>query len=229
MKYTIVHINNRAKDLMDKNKIILNSFEYVDSIPFFNGIVNDPWHELAARKIDVSAWKPYYERNFGPLPGELGLWISLLNIFNYILETKTKQMLVIEDDAILTKNAARSIGTLIKELPESWDFLSLHYNSGLNRLTQESDIGSKKIHKGINQVESTVAIVYSYSFAKKFLDLVQENGIEHTVDTFLFRQTELGLINGYSIIPNSYEIVKHGPVESIIDPKNIRHPDGRIV
>ena len=79
MKYTIMHINDRAKKLIDENKTILSSFKYVDSIPFFNGLNSNPWDELAARNINVSSWSPYDGRTSDPLTGELGIWISYLN------------------------------------------------------------------------------------------------------------------------------------------------------
>ena len=227
MKYTIMHINDRAKKLIDENKTILSSFKYVDSIPFFNGLNSNPWDELAARNINVSSWSPYDGRTSDPLPGELGIWISYLNVFDYILQTKTEQMLVLEDDAILIDSAVSSINSLMTDLPQSWDFLSLHYHSEQNQLTLESNIESDKIHKSINQMASTVAIVYSYSFAKKFLDLVQTKGIEYTIDCFLYRQSLLGLINGYSVIPSNNKIVNHNfaTFKSTIDPENIRNID----
>ena len=222
-----MYINDRAKELMDQNKIILNSFEYVDSIPFFNAHLDDPWKALADRDIDLSVWKPYEaERVFGPLPGELGIWISYLNVFNYILESKTQKMLVIEDDAILKENSAKVIDNLVKSLPEGWDFLSLHHNDGQNELNSETYIGSDQIHKSINQFASTVAVVYSYSFAKKFLNIVKDKGIEYTVDCFLYNQSRLGLINGYSIIAGEDKVVNHVSkiYNSTIDPKNVRNP-----
>jgi GR25 family glycosyltransferase involved in LPS biosynthesis len=224
MKYTILHVGNRAKDLIDQNKKILSSFEYVDSIKFFNGNTNDPWHELSSRGIDVSSWKPYCGRTLGPLPGELGIWISYLNIFEYIIKTNTEQLLVIEDDAIIEDGAGLELYSLIKELPKNWDFLSLYYRDGQNQITPESKIMSDKIHKSINQLSSTVAIVYSYSFAKKFLKLVNEKGIENTVDDFLYRQAALGLLNGYSIIPNTTKMVSHDSNrhKSLIDPDDLR-------
>jgi GR25 family glycosyltransferase involved in LPS biosynthesis len=224
MKYTIVHVNDRAKDLIAQNKEKLNSFEYVDLIPFFNGTVDNPWDELTKKGISTSTWKPAAGRTSDPLPGELGIWISYLNIFEYIIKTNTQQILVIEDDAEIKDNAPLEIYTLIKELPESWDFLSLYHSDNQNRLTLESNIGSDKIHKSINQLSSTVAMVYSYSFAKKFLKLVNEKGIKDTIDDFLYFEAAQGALNGYSIIPNTNQIVFHEDktIKSVIDPNNMR-------
>ena len=227
MKYTILHVNNRAKHLMDQNKKVLKNFEYIDSISFFNGNINNPWDELALRGINVSSWKPYDGRKSNPLPGELGIWISYLNIFEYIIKTNIQQLLVIEDDVKIKNNSAANIYALMEKLPENWDFLSLHYNPGQNELTPESDIGSKKIHKSINQPSSTVAIIYSNSFAKKFLKLAGEKGIEYTIDCFLHNQARLGLLNGYSVIPKTSQIVFHQGdnkiIKSVIDPDNFRN------
>jgi GR25 family glycosyltransferase involved in LPS biosynthesis len=227
MKYTIVRVNDRAKTLIDKNKKILNSFEYVDSIKFFNANLENPWDELANRGIDVSTWRPYDGRTSDPLPGELGIWLSFLNIFEYMTKTNTQQLLVLEDDAKIKKRAPSELYALIQKLPKKWDFLSLHFNDQQNNLTPESDIGLKKIHKSINQFSSTVAVIYSYSGAQKLLELVKEKGIEYTLDCFLYHQAAVGLLNGYSIIPSNDQLVSHegegSGFESIIDPTNLRH------
>jgi GR25 family glycosyltransferase involved in LPS biosynthesis len=220
-----MHVNDRAKDLIAQNKEKLNSFEYVDSIPFFNGTVDNPWDEIKKRGISLSSWKPSSGRTTDPLPGELGIWISYLNIFEYIIKTKTQQILVIEDDAKVTDDASLKIYSLMQELPKNWDFLSLYYSGSQNKLTSESDIGSNKIHKSINQYSHTVAIIYSYSFAKKFLKLVNEKGIKDTIDDFLYFEAKQEALNGYSIIPNTNKIVFHQDktIKSIIDPDNIRN------
>jgi GR25 family glycosyltransferase involved in LPS biosynthesis len=229
MKYTILHVNDRAKDLIDQNKKVLKNFEFIDSISFFNGNIDNPWDELALRGINVSSWSPYDGRKSGPLPGELGIWISYLNIFEYIIKTKTQHLLVVEDDARVKIGAASDLYSLMEDLPKDWDFLSLHFNEWnfQNKLTKESRIDSKTIHKSINQLSSTVAIIYSYSCAEKFLKLVREKGIEYTIDCFLHRQSILGLLNGYSVIPNTSEIVFHEgdnkTIKSVIDPDSLRY------
>jgi len=226
MKYTILHVNDRAKDLIAQNKEVLKNFKYIDSISFFNGNIDNPWDELAFRGIDVSSWKPYDGRKSGPLPGELGIWISYLNIFEYIVKTNTEHLLVVEDDVKIKRGVVPNLYSLMKELPEGWDFLSLHYNDEQNKLTSESNIGSNKIHKSINQPSSTVAIIYSNSFAIKFLKIVVEKGIEYTIDCFLHNQAKLGLLNGYSVIPSSSKIIFHlgdnKTIKSVIDPDTLR-------
>jgi GR25 family glycosyltransferase involved in LPS biosynthesis len=220
-----MHVNDRAKDLIAQNKKVLKFFEYVDSIPFFNGTVDNPWDELKKRRIGTSSWRPHSGRISDPLPGELGIWISYLNIFEYIIKTNTQQFLVIEDDAELKDNASLEIYALTQELPKNWDFLSLHYADHQNRLTSESNIGSDKIHKSINQYSSTVAIIYSYSFAKKFLKLVNKKGIRDTIDDFLYLEARQGTLNGYSIIPSTNQIIFHQnkTIKSVIDPNRVRH------
>jgi GR25 family glycosyltransferase involved in LPS biosynthesis len=224
MKYTIMYVDDRAKDLIAQNKKVLSSFEYIDSIPFFNGTADNPWNELEKRGVNPYSWRPQHGRTSDPLPGELGIWISYLNIFEYIIKTNTQQILVIEDDAKLKENAALEIYTLMQDLPESWDFLSLYHSDSQNGLTLESDIGSDKIHKSINQFSHTVAMVYSYSFAKKFLKLVSKKGIKDTIDDFLYFEAAQGALNGYSIIPNTNQIVFHEDktIKSVIDPNNVR-------
>ena len=100
MKYTIIHVNDRAKAQMDKNKQILKNFEYVDSIPFFNGNTENALDVLNHLKIRTDVWNPYDRRSFPPLPGEYGIWISTINVWDYIINNNVDQMLVLEDDVV---------------------------------------------------------------------------------------------------------------------------------
>jgi GR25 family glycosyltransferase involved in LPS biosynthesis len=125
---------------------------------------------------------------------------------------------------LLEKNAEKSISLALDELPKSWDFLSLYYFEGHNEYSSKTDIGSGLIHKSINQPAGAQAIVYSRSGAKKILQLIKRKGIEYTSDCFIFEQSRLGFINGYSIIPGVKKYLEHNykNVKSLIDPDNVR-------
>lgn len=224
ISYTIVHVDDRAEEYIDSNKSILKTLKYVNDIEFFNGNVENPWDVLHNRNIMTDVWNPYDGRSFPPLPGELGVWISTINIWDYIIENNLESLLVLEDDVSLAEDASKKINLFISELPDNWDFLSLHYFNGKNKLDKTTDIGSKYIHKSLNQYASGQAILYSQSGAQKLRNLVQQKGIEYTSDCFVFEQARVGNVNGYSLNPNTKNFVthEHKNIKSLIDPDNTR-------
>lgn len=224
MKYCIIHVNDRAKDNMEYNKNILSSFDYVEDIEFFNGNTGNAWDVLNHREIKLDVWNPYDGRKMLPLPGELGIWVSLINTLEYIVNHQIEKMLVLEDDIKLDSNFIHNLNLCIDELPENFDFLSLYYFNGQNEITQTTDLGLKNIHRSNNQYSAGQATIYSLLGAKKILKLVKRKGIEYTTDCFIFKQSHLGFIDGYSITPDNLLFLQHDnrSVLSLIDPTNIR-------
>lgn len=224
MKYTIIHINNRAKNTIDHNKKILKEFEYVDSIKFVNGNAENALKAINDRGIRTETWKPYDKRSLPALPGEYGVWMSNLNVWEYLIRSNETRFLVLEDDILLKNNFLKTFANCLSELPKGWDFLSLHYFNEQNIKTPESDAGQKHIHKSINQPAANQAMLYSKSGALKLLRLVAKKGIEYTVDCFIYEQSRLGLVNGYSISPEIPKIVSHchKEIASEVDPDGIR-------
>jgi GR25 family glycosyltransferase involved in LPS biosynthesis len=199
MKYTIIHVNDRAKDAMNYNKNILKNFEYIDTINFFNGNLGNAWDVINHKGIRQDVWNPYDGRTLPPFPGELGIWVSTLNVWQYIVNNKIDQMLVLEDDITLQDNFIENFYTAIKDLPIDFDFLSLYYFNDQNKIDLNLSVNSNKIQKSHNQYSAGQAIIYSYAGAKKLLNCVLRKGIEYTTDCFIFRQSLEGLVEGYSI------------------------------
>ncbi len=224
MKYTIIHVNDRAKLQIDNNRKLLRDFEYVEAIDFINGNIIDAKRILSNKSIKTDVWNPYDGRLSPPLPGEYGIWASLINVWEYIVKNNVETMLVLEDDIELDKDCKKNILKCVKELPEQWDFLSLFYFEDQNMITEDSDLGLKLIHKSINQLSGGTGMIYSKSGVEKILKLVKRLGIQYTSDCFIFHQARQGFLNGYSLIPNSIKIIKHTfeKTGSVIDPENLR-------
>jgi len=225
MKYTIVHIDQRAKKNMDKNKKILSNFEYVNDIEFFNGNTGNAWDVINHKRIKQDVWAPYDGRQMPPLPGELGIWVSLINVWEYVVKNKIDKFLVLEDDIQLNKKFMHNLNLCLNDLPEDFDFLSLYYFEEQNWISDETEIGSKYIHKSNNQFSAGQATVYSYAGCKKLIKLLKLKGIEYTSDCFIFKQSQNGLLKGYSIKPNNLMFLNHinKKIKSTIDPKNKRN------
>ena len=227
MKYCIMHVNDRAKKNMDYNKSILKDFEYVNDIDFFDGNKGSGWDILNHKGIPLNVWSPYDGRTTEPLLGEFGIWVSTINLWEYIVKNKIQNMLVLEDDIILKTDFVDNFYKYVKDLPEDFDFLSLYYFLDQNIPSEDVDIGSEYIQKSINQYSAAQAMLYSYSGAKKLLKLFCRKGMEYTNDCFVYRQSLEGLVNGYSI-KGPYDLFlthTYKDIKSLIDPNNFRNTD----
>jgi GR25 family glycosyltransferase involved in LPS biosynthesis len=172
MKYTIIHVNDRAIENIEKNKSILSEFEYVSDIDFFNGNTGNAWDVINHIGIRQDVWLPYDGRTSPPLPGELGIWVSTINVLQYMIDNKIDQMLVLEDDVVLKSDFIKKLSNCLNELPKTFDFLSLYYFKDQNKVTEATDVGLKNIHKSYNQYSAAQATLYSFAGAKKILKLI---------------------------------------------------------
>lgn len=227
MKYTIMHVNDRAKVNMEYNKKILKDFEIIENINYVDGNKVDCYKILKNLGISVDVWNPYDGRKSNPLPGEYGFMVSMINLWQYIVDNKISQILTVEDDVILKKDFVENLNLFLNDLPKDFDFLSLYYFLGQNQETEDLDIQSRYIQKSKNQYSGTQAMVYSYYGAKKMLNLIKRKGMEYTADCFLYRQSLENLINGYSIKGNNDLFLVHDykNIKSLIDPNNFRETD----
>lgn len=224
MKYSIIHVNDRCINQINHNKKVLKNFEYIDKIQYFDGNLHNGHDVLNDWGIPLNVWSPYDGRSNPPLPGEYGIWVSIINALKYIVDNNIDKMLLLEDDIVLNKNFVSNLKKAMMDLPENYDFLSLYYFEGHNWLDEKTDIGSKYIHKSYNQYSAGQAMVYSYKGAKKLLKAIKRKGIEYTSDCFIYRQALEGVVDGYSMKPNVEKMIFHDyiKVKSLIDPTNIR-------
>lgn len=225
MKYIIMHVNDRAKDNMDRNKNILKGFEYLDDVEFFNGNIGSGYDVLNDRGIKLDVWNPYDGRSTPPLPGEYGIMVSTMNLWQYISDNKIEKVLVLEDDIVIQDDFVEKLNLCLKDLPEDFDILSLYYFSEQNQVDENTEIGSEYIHKANNQYSAAQAILYSYSGAKKLLKLFKRKGYEYTNDCFIYRQAHEGYLNAYSIKKEQDFFLKHDykKIKSLIDPEDYRN------
>ena len=227
MKYSIMHVNDRAKEKMENNKKILLDLEYVEDIEYFNGNVGNAWDVLNHMRIDCGAWKPYDGREFPALPGEYGVWLSTIRVWQYIIDNKIDMFLLLEDDISLQQDFIKSLNDCINDLPSDFDFLSLYYFDDQNQDNDSTEIQSTSIKKSHLQYSAGQATLYSLAGAKKLMKLIKRKGLEYTSDCFIFKQSQLGLVQGYSIKGhnNKFLIHEYSSIKSLIDPDNLRNTD----
>lgn len=219
-----MHVNDRSIDNINRNKNILIDFDYIDDIKYFNGNLENGKDVLTHMGINCDAWKPYDGRSFPPLPGEYGVWVSTINVWQYIVDNKIDKFLLLEDDIYLQIDFINNLEKCLNDLPKDFDFLSLYYFIGHNDDSKDTEINSEHIKKSHTQYSAGQATVYSLSGAKKLLKLIKRKGLEYTTDCFIFKQSQLGFINGYSIKGNNDKFLFHKPnsIDSLIDPNNLR-------
>ena len=226
ISYTIVKINDRAIDNVGRITEILSDFNHVKNIRFYDGHLENCKKIINECGISTDSWNPvlFGEKSTrDPLPGEIGITLSTISTLNYIIENNLEYLLVIEDDAILEEDAKEKILKSIKDLPLGWDFLSFFSLENGNAYTEDTEVGSEYVHKSTNQGASTVVMAYSLDGAKKILELLKTKGMQGTIDCFIYKQSALGLLNGYSVKPGIV-IARHFDDKhiSIIDPDNLR-------
>lgn len=224
-----MHINDRAKDNIIRNKIILKDFDYTD-IEYFDGNSNNGHDVLKSMGIKTEAWEPYDGRSFSPLPGEYGLFVSFLKLLEVVSNSEGNDFLLVEDDVVLDKDFVKYFNLFLNDLPEDYDFLSFGYSDGQNELSENTKINSKYIHKSYNQFSGHMVMLFSKKGAKKILKIFKRVGMEYNSDCMTYRYSLLGSLNGYSVIPSEKRIVMHpNVVKSTIDPENKRNTDNKII
>lgn len=225
MKYAIIHINDRSAENIKSIKDVLSEWDYIDDISYFNGNTGNAADVLNHIGINLNAWLPYDGRTSQPLPGEYGIWLTTLNIFKYISDNDIDELLVFEDDITLHKDFIKNFNKCYSDLPKNYDFLSLYYFEQHNNTDKRTLIDSKYIHKSLNQYSACQAMLYSNKGAKKLLRAMKRKGMEYTNDCFIFKQSHIGVVDGYSILPNNLVFLEHDnkKIISIIDPENFRN------
>jgi GR25 family glycosyltransferase involved in LPS biosynthesis len=222
MHYTVIYINDRSKKNIENIKNKLSYLEYAKDINFCDG------RRIDARKIieDMGFsinWKPYDGRTTDPLPTEFGTWVSNINVYKYIVKNKIQEMLVLEDDAILSKDFLNIINKIMSDSPKLFDFISLYSFEDQNYENKTTDIENLYLHKSINQYSAFQGMIFSYSGAKKILRLLKKEGIEYTNDCQIFRKSLEEKLNGYSL-KKEYKIIEHDlSVKSNIEEGNHRY------
>jgi GR25 family glycosyltransferase involved in LPS biosynthesis len=225
IKYCIISVDNRSVDNIIYNKNILKDFQYIDNIDFIDGRKEDAFKILKNYKISTDNWNPADKRIVQEMINtEAATWVSNINIYKYIVLNNIDELLVIEDDVILDINFMQNFKKIYKELNKKYDFLSFFYFENQNKEDDNNNLKLKYIQKSYNQKSAFQCMMFSNAGAKKILKYLEDNGIFYTNDCQVFKLSEMGVLNGYSIRPNTLSFAYHDQsIQSIIDPDNLRN------
>ncbi len=224
-EYVLIKINDKRKDTQDKIIKDLENFKRYE-VDCVDG--ND---ENAIRRFFENN-KNYKETRPIRL-GYAGHWMSFLNVFKLIVENKIDNLLVIEDDAILSETFIEDLQKYMDEVPEDYDFfmayqslphihncvfpkerisskITVHGQStnAFGTIHPDWQIGSKYVVKAYQSFGS-VGQIFSYKGAKKLIELTEKNGFGKSrwevgsLDRAMYMYSFSGNLNGYQPSPYS--------------------------
>lgn len=192
--------------------------------------VMHPWERLEFQSVDGSDTEQRREAmqkhgltlgTWLPKAGELGIWLSHLNVWEAIAAQES-DVAIFEDDAIPTADFKDLFYKFYEELPPDWDFMALYIPDNqfgnYNFLIVHGGqivIGDFFVQPGAQyisrayQTYSCVATLYSPRGAGKLLSLCRERGLDTPIDCLLYEMVHFHKAFGFAPLPNQPRIVNY--------------------
>lgn len=133
-------------------------------------------------------------------PGELGNFASHYASWKYVIENNMDHLLVFEDDVIMHDDFLYKYNTIMRNVPADYDVMSVFVDPNQYPRCRPDDYMNDYITKGY-QDWSTLCYVVSRQGAKKLVKYVEEIGMDHPTDWFIFRKGHAGIFNVYTVPP----------------------------
>lgn len=216
MKYTIWSIDSTRSSYTDEIKsnfdvppIPVRCIDGKNDIIKYNEITRHRLERLT--RVDLK-------------PGELGVWLTFVNTLKTVVALD-ENLLVFEDDAILHHNFETELVTRLADLPADFDFFSLfiprdhdHWVDFVPELDKDGLIlnGMSLHEQDVNRVSDLiyrpwqryggVSMVWSPEGARKALELIYKHPYQQW-DEFVYAQSRLGRLNGYTSNPRLSDLV----------------------
>lgn len=220
MKYGFITVDESRKAYKDEIRGMLSSrFEEVplDCVDARNKNVRG---DLERNGLSIHDWMPR--------SGEVGCWLSHFQAWDKVA-TMDEDLLVFEDDAIITHTFEEDLLVVLNELPQDFDYLALwvpdnqkqdyfyeveYDERGVaNVLAANSTKFQFKIDKNhiskVYQGYGMVATLYSPKGGAKLVELAREQGIWASVDLFMHGMAHIGAVNAFAIKPYVANLVKY--------------------
>ena len=220
LKYSIITIDDSRAEYKNniRSRVQLDEI----TVPATNGTQVDIDAELAKRGIPLGGY--WFSK------GELGVWISTFDQWVWCVENN-EELVVFEDDAIVTDQFSTMLPDFNSELPSDYAFLSLwvpenQYHDYLydakfdedghwekvgrdkNAITSLYNFGAMRISKAY-QGYGNVAMQYSPQGAQQLIERAQTKGIYEPIDCFIFTASRTGKIDGYAPKPHYNKAVEY--------------------
>jgi GR25 family glycosyltransferase involved in LPS biosynthesis len=201
--YTVIKINDRAQQsLIELHTTLKNNFEYKSNINFINYKKDNVFDFYNQRDIKINWMGKLFGLSSNYLMSELGAFASHIKCLEYIVENNIPEMIVFEDDVILSDNFMKNFKHVYADLPKDYDFISdstfVPNYEELCTNTENILTDSLFLNKAYLQNAYVCFMMYSLAGAKKILNLVKQYGIICPVDTLFFFLNREHKLNGYS-------------------------------
>lgn len=223
MKYTIITLNDDRAFYKD---MIRERVKYDEIfLPAVDGKSVDLTEEVRKRSLSVRGWDNAKQ-------GELGVWLS--NYDRWVVASGMEEPLIVfEDDAMPSPAFNMYMDDILEDLPSDYDFISLWIpDNQKNDYLYDIDFDHEGKHVWTNRPWRTnetskyrlndsnrvalafqgygmVSLMYSPKGAAKLLRLVHETGVTGPVDCWIFQQTHIGAVEGYSCHPHFAHVVRY--------------------
>ena len=219
--YTIIKVNDRAANNCRAINKVLEEYQYHSNITFIN---SNAEQFLLDRSIDINWDEKKYERSY--LLGELGITASLVVACEYIIKNNLEEMLIFEDDAVITGDFVNRLSNCYADLPNDYDYLVSGTVFPAKRITDKLDaeilINSEYICQADLQDADLRMVLYSKQGAKKILDALTQRGFVAPIDEFIFDLTREKYLNGYTTFFHHSLVINTEICNSLIDHNRIR-------
>ncbi len=130
-----------------------------------NALTHKNINSLLEKKI-LDRWSVFFSRS-----GEIGCYLSHLQILQDFSNSKQRYKLILEDDMRLEKNFTKHLKEALLECPENWDFLYLYANPIQMKLS--TTIKGKMHILKAPRLWGTCAYVVSQKGVKKIINNIQ--------------------------------------------------------
>lgn len=203
VRFTIPHIGNTRMDyIVNIRDVLSDQWEEVD-IPAVNGNDRDQLEAALKRHGNPAI-------NYEAKVGQLGRWLTFLDHTDTLDEGP---LFVVEDDAIIDPDFFSVIDDLLYAVPKGADFFSLFIPRNRTRevfvegrINPVYDIGDEYVVRA-HQPYGGVAMVLYPPLKQHIKELIKRDGINKQFDDYLYEQSQMQNLNGFSIVPNMQDLV----------------------
>lgn len=192
INYHIIHINDERKSNRDQIQSVVKG----NLIDIFSLNANDP-NEIDKFYLNNKSFKTAWD---GFKPGELGNFASHYSTWKYVIDNDLDSLLVFEDDAIIHPDFINKYNLIMNNVPDDYDVMSVFVDPNQYPRYRPDHYINDYIAKGY-QDWSTLCYVVSRQGAEKLVKYVNEVGMDHPTDWFIFRKGHSGTFNVYTVPP----------------------------
>jgi len=132
--------------------------------------------------------------------GELGNFGSHYLAWKYLCSSNLNELVVFEDDILIDESFHSKYQICMNSLPDDYDVFSIYVDKNQHPRFENSHLVNEYISKAY-QDWSTLGYVVSKQGAKKLCQYVEDIGMDHPTDWFIFRKGEKGIFNVYTLPP----------------------------